>query len=165
MLHTWATIPFHFIWIGVSLRYGWRVWSTEVTAVSLAVIVDASHVLRTPLTIALGHAVLLQRSFGDPDAVGEAQVVDEPSGPPCTTPSRHRSWPSRGLRTFADASQTQVLGSRRVGRTRQVPHEEHHPGVLTHDAESGSQPGALAPVRSQSGRSDAARHRDEWEQG
>jgi signal transduction histidine kinase len=142
MLHTWATVPFHFIWIGVSLMYGWRVWSTKVTAVSLGVIVvitgatlwhavlagyqepdelteiplmsavflvmvlyvrrrvaaqqeteriaarnltlleqsralvqNASHVLRTPLTIALGHAELLQRSVTEPDAVGDAQVV------------------------------------------------------------------------------------------
>ena len=142
MLREWATVPFHFIWIGLSLIYGWRVWSIRATAAALAVIVvvtgatlledvisgdqaadelteiplmsavfiamvlfvrrseaaqretqrvsehnlalleesrrlvqDASHVLRTPLTIALGHAELLQRTTSDPDAAEDAQVV------------------------------------------------------------------------------------------
>ncbi|MGA8248567.1 MAG: HAMP domain-containing sensor histidine kinase [Nocardioides sp.] len=142
MLRTWATVPFHFIWIGVSLMYGWRVWSMKVTIISLSVIVvltgatllddvvrgyqepdelteiplmsavflvmvlyvqrrvaaqqeteriaeqnlalveqsrtlvqNASHALRTPLTIALGHAELLQRTVTDPEPVGDARVV------------------------------------------------------------------------------------------
>jgi signal transduction histidine kinase len=142
MLREWATVPFHFIWIGLSLIYGWRVWSIRATAAALAAIVvvtgaallddviagdqaadelteiplmsavfiamvffvrrseaaqrqtqrvsehnlalleesrrlvqDASHVLRTPLTIALGHAELLQRTTSDPDAAEDAQVV------------------------------------------------------------------------------------------
>ena len=142
MLREWATVPFHFIWIGLSLIYGWRVWSIRATAAALGVIVvvtgatlltdvvtgdqavdelteiplmaavfiamvlfvrrsataqrqtelvsehnlalleesrrlvqDASHVLRTPLTIALGHAELLQRTTSDPDAAEDAQVV------------------------------------------------------------------------------------------
>ena len=24
----WATVPFHFVWIGLSLMYGWRVWKS-----------------------------------------------------------------------------------------------------------------------------------------
>jgi signal transduction histidine kinase len=36
---------------------------------------DASHALRTPLTIALGHAELLQRTTSDPGAAEDAQVV------------------------------------------------------------------------------------------
>jgi signal transduction histidine kinase len=142
MLREWATVPFHFIWIGLSLIYGWRVWSIRATGAALGVIVvvtgatllvdvisgdqaadelteiplmsavfiamvlyvrrsdvaqrkiervsehnlalleesrrlvqDASHVLRTPLTIALGHAELLQRTTSDPDAAEDAQVV------------------------------------------------------------------------------------------
>jgi signal transduction histidine kinase len=142
MLREWATVPFHFIWIGLSLIYGWRVWSVRATVAALGVIVvvtgatlltdvitgdqavdelteiplmsavfiamvlyvrrsaaaqqqtervsehnlalleesrrlvqDASHVLRTPLTIALGHAELLQRTTSDPDAAEDAQVV------------------------------------------------------------------------------------------
>jgi signal transduction histidine kinase len=144
MFREWATVPFHFIWIGVSLMYGWRVWGMKVTVVSLSVIVvvtgatllyevvhgyqepdelteiplmsavflvmvlyvqrrlaaqreteriaarnlalveqsrtlvqNASHVLRSPLTIALGHAELLQRTVKDPDATSDAQVVVE----------------------------------------------------------------------------------------
>ncbi len=142
MLRAWATVPFHFIWIGVSLIYGWRVWSLRVTAISLAVIVvatgvpllddvvrgyqepdelteiplmsavflvmvlyvqrrvdaqreteriaarnlalvdqsrilvqNASHALRTPLTVALGHAELLQRSVTGAETTGDARVV------------------------------------------------------------------------------------------
>lgn len=142
MLQTWATVPFHFIWIGVTLMYGWRVWSTKVTVVSLSVIVvatgvtllddvvrgyqepdelaeiplmatvfvvmvvyvqrrvtaqreteqiaahnlalveqsrtlvqNASHVLRTPLTIALGHAELLQQAATTSEMTEDAHVV------------------------------------------------------------------------------------------
>jgi signal transduction histidine kinase len=142
MLRDWATVPFHFIWIGVSLMYGWRVWSMKVTVISLAVIVvltvatlvddvvrgyqqpdelteiplmsavflvmvlyvrrrvaaqqeteriaahnltlveqsrvmvqNTSHALRTPLTIALGHAELLQRTATNPETVDDAGVV------------------------------------------------------------------------------------------
>jgi signal transduction histidine kinase len=144
MLREWATMPFHFIWIGLSLLYGRRVWSVRGTAAALAVIVvvtgatllddvlshdqaadelteiplmsavfiamvfyvrrsaaaqreteqfsehnlalleesrrlvqDASHVLRTPLTIAIGHAELLQRTTVDPAAADDARVVVE----------------------------------------------------------------------------------------
>ena len=142
VLRTWATVPFHFIWIGVTLMYGWRVWSMKVTVVSLSVIVvvtgvtllddvvhgyqepdelaeiplmatvflvmvlyvqrrvtaqreteqiaahnlalveqsrtlvqNASHVLRTPLTIALGHAELLQQAATTSDLTEDAEVV------------------------------------------------------------------------------------------
>jgi signal transduction histidine kinase len=142
MLRAWATVPFHFIWIGISLMYGWRVWSMRVTVISLAVIVvatglpllddvmhgyqdpdelteiplmsavflvmvvyvrrrvaaqeeteriaahnlalvgqsrtlvqNASHALRTPLTIALGHAELLQRSVTGSENESDAHVV------------------------------------------------------------------------------------------
>jgi signal transduction histidine kinase len=142
MLRDWATVPFHFIWIGVTLMYGWRVWSTRVTVLSLSVIVavtgvtmlhevargyqapdelteiplmatvflvmvvyvqrrvtsqreteqiaahnlalveqsrtlvqNASHVLRTPLTIALGHAELLQQAATSSEMTEDAHVV------------------------------------------------------------------------------------------
>jgi signal transduction histidine kinase len=142
MLRVWATVPFHFIWIGVSLMYGWRVWSMKATVISLVVIVlltgapllddvihgyqepdelteiplmaavflvmvlyvqrrvaaqqetervaahnlalveqsrtlvqNASHALRTPLTIALGHAELLQRSASGSEPANDADVV------------------------------------------------------------------------------------------
>lgn len=138
----WATIPFHFIWIGLSLLYGWRVWGPRGTYAALAVIIaitgvtlgedviagnqavdemteiplmsavflvmvwyvrhsvatekmirrvsarnlallqqarhfiqDVSHVLRTPLTIALGHAEVLQRTTADAVAAQDAQIV------------------------------------------------------------------------------------------
>jgi len=104
----WETVPFHFIWITLTLLYGFRVWSTRPTAWVLAVAMfwmmvwhaqrrlaadnerdlvsednarllttqrrflqDASHQLRTPITIALGHAELLAR-----DLAGRAEARD-----------------------------------------------------------------------------------------
>ncbi len=138
----WATVPFHFIWISLSLLYGWRVWAMRATSVALAAIIiltgfslctdimsgdqaadelteiplmsavfaamvlfvrrsvaareeisrvyehnvgllqyarhlirHASHIVRTPLTIALGHAEILQRTTDDVVAARDAQVV------------------------------------------------------------------------------------------
>jgi signal transduction histidine kinase len=138
----WATVPFHFIWISLSLIYGWRVWPLRATSVSLALIavitaltesVDimsgnqaldelteiplmaavfaamvifvrrsvaareeisrvyehnvglleytrdlirhASHIVRTPLTIALGYAEIIQRTTDDLTAGHDAEVV------------------------------------------------------------------------------------------
>jgi signal transduction histidine kinase len=138
----WATVPFHFIWISLSLLYGWRVWALRATGMTLAAIIlvtgfslgydvlageqapdelteiplmsavfvvmvlfvrrsvaareeishvyehnvvllqytrqlvrHASHIVRTPLTIALGHAEILQRTTEDETAARDAQVV------------------------------------------------------------------------------------------
>ena len=35
----WATVPFHFVWIGLSLLYGWRVWEIRATSAALASVV------------------------------------------------------------------------------------------------------------------------------
>ena len=138
----WATVPFHFIWISLSLLYGWRVWPLPATAAALAIVIlatgstlgadviigdqapdelteiplmsavfgtmvlfvrrsvaarveisrvyehnvrlldyarhlirHASHIVRTPLTLALGHAEILQRTTIDESAARDAQVV------------------------------------------------------------------------------------------
>ena len=141
----WETVPFHFIWISLTLLYGFRVWSTRPTAWVLAVVMittgaaigwdvyigaqtvdelnevplmaamfwmmvwhaqrrlaadnerelvsaenarllttqrrflqDASHQLRTPITIALGHAELLAGDLsGRPEARDIEVVVGE----------------------------------------------------------------------------------------
>lgn len=145
VLKDWATVPFHFIWIGLSLIFGWRLWSLVGTLSALGLVIavtgatmfvdvmkgvqapdelteiplmaavfgamvlyvrrservqaetervsehnmalleenrrlvqNASHMLRTPLTIALGYAELLQRTTTDPRSADDAQaVVDE----------------------------------------------------------------------------------------
>jgi signal transduction histidine kinase len=144
MFREWATVPFHFIWISLSLLYGWRVWAMRPTSVTLGAIIivtgfslgtvvmsgdqapdelaeiplmsavfaamvlfvrrsvaakeeisrvyehnvvllqyarhlvrHASHIVRTPLTIALGHAEILQRTTDDAVAARDAQVVIE----------------------------------------------------------------------------------------
>jgi signal transduction histidine kinase len=138
----WATIPFHFIWIGLSLLYGWRVWGLRATIWALVAVMvltglamavdvtlgdqapdelteiplmatvfvvmvwyvrrsiaakdeihrvsehnlallqqerqfieDASHVLRTPLTVALGHAELISRTTTDPVTAQDSKVI------------------------------------------------------------------------------------------
>jgi signal transduction histidine kinase len=141
----WETVPFHFIWISLTLLYGFRVWSIKPTALVLAVVMvttfgaisvdvfwgaqtadelnevplmavmfwlmvwhaqrrlaadterervsqenarllatqrrflqDASHQLRTPITIALGHAELLASELaGHPEARDIQVVVGE----------------------------------------------------------------------------------------
>ena len=139
---TWETVPFHFIWVSVTLLYGFRVWKVRSTALTLAVVMvatatfilidvsrgvqpideitevplmaamfvamvwharrrlsameelqrvseanlallererrfiqDASHELRTPITVALGHAELIQRQAGDELLARDVSVV------------------------------------------------------------------------------------------
>jgi signal transduction histidine kinase len=129
---SWETIPFHFIWVSLTLVYGFRVWRTAATSLTLVAVVastgaliledafsgeqlwgelfevplmsamflamvwharrrqealgtverqaaqrasllerqerflhDASHELRTPVTIARGHLEVLRRTNGD----------------------------------------------------------------------------------------------------
>ncbi|MGZ8605535.1 MAG: sensor histidine kinase [Actinomycetota bacterium] len=138
----WETIPFHLIWVSLTLLYGYRVWSARTTAILLAVVMavtggalafavvragegfdevtevplmaamfiamvwharrrqaaveearrmavtehqmlerqrgfvrDASHELRTPITVARGHAELLRAASTDPRAIRDADVV------------------------------------------------------------------------------------------
>ena len=37
-LSEWQTVPFHFIWLSVSILYGFRMWSVRNTALTLAVV-------------------------------------------------------------------------------------------------------------------------------
>ena len=136
------TIPFHFVWVSLTIVYGYRVWTGRTTAAVLVAVSlvtgaalaytvvragegwdevaevplmaamfvamvwharrrqaavedarrmaenehrllerqrgfvrDASHELRTPITIALGHAELLRGAVTDPQAVRDADVV------------------------------------------------------------------------------------------
>ncbi len=142
LLPTWETVPFHFIWVSLTLVYGFRVWGAVTTeSVLLAVVVltgavlavevshggqspdeltevplmacmflamvwhaqrrlvtmddlqrvskenlrllqrerqfiqDASHELRTPITIALGHAELLARQSRDREFVEDVHII------------------------------------------------------------------------------------------
>jgi signal transduction histidine kinase len=144
---TWETIPFHFIWISLTLLYGLRVWSHRrtrwiltavvlTTGTSIAVdafagtaqlgemaevplmtgmfglmvwhanrravaleevqrvsetnarmlerersfLQDASHELRTPITVALGHAELIARATADANVREDADVVVDELG-------------------------------------------------------------------------------------
>ena len=144
LLPEWETVPFHFIWVSLTLLYGFRVWSVRPTLLTLAGVIlatgtfigldiaqgaqpadeltevplmsamflamvwharrrqaameqlqevndalarvldrerrfiqDASHELRTPITVALGHAELIQQSSGEPLVRDDAGVVVE----------------------------------------------------------------------------------------
>ena len=138
----WETVPFHFIWVSLTIIYGYRVWGASKTALVLGAVVvftgallvydvlregeladeltevplmgamflamvwhaqrrrsameglrrvsdtnlrllqrerqfvqDASHELRTPITIALGHAELIERGSGHQEMAEDARVV------------------------------------------------------------------------------------------
>jgi two-component system OmpR family sensor kinase len=142
LVPTWETVPFHFIWVSLTLVYGYRVWDLERTGWVLTVVVattgavllhevaesfqppdeltevplmaavflamvwharrrvvamererqaseasrrllerqrqfvqDASHELRTPITIAMGHADLVARESRDPELAEDAGIV------------------------------------------------------------------------------------------
>jgi signal transduction histidine kinase len=142
VLADWETIPFHFVWVSLTLLYGFRVWSVRATAILLGAVMlvtgsalalavaradegfdevaevplmaamfvamvwharrrqaavedarrmaatehlllerqrefvrDASHELRTPITVARGHAELLRAASTDPQAIRDADVV------------------------------------------------------------------------------------------
>ncbi len=138
----WETVPFHFIWVSLTILYGFRVWGPRVTAGLLTAVVlstgtlllydvvhhaqladeltevplmgamflamvwhaqrrrsamedlrrvsdanlrllhrerqfiqDASHELRTPITVALGHAELVARASREPERAEDARIV------------------------------------------------------------------------------------------
>ena len=138
----WETVPFHFIWVSLTILYGFRVWGPAVTTGVLTAVVvstgallvldvaraaqsadeltevplmgamflamvwhaqrrrsatedlrlvsdanlrllhrerqfiqDASHELRTPITVALGHAELVERASREPELAEDARVV------------------------------------------------------------------------------------------
>jgi len=142
VLSKWTTVPFHFIWVSLTLVYGYRVWSTRatwsvlagvtlVTGVALVWSVtrvderpdeltevplmaamfvamvwharraraaseevqrlaesehrllerqrefvrDASHELRTPITVARGHAELIRSAQCPPQAAEDLEIV------------------------------------------------------------------------------------------
>jgi len=144
LLPEWETVPFHFIWVILTLLYGFRVWGVRPTMWTLGAVIaltaaaiwvdvrraaqpideitevplmaamfvamvwharrrlsameqlqraneasarsldrerrfvqDASHELRTPITVALGHAELLRESTEDPTVRADIGVVVE----------------------------------------------------------------------------------------
>lgn len=146
-LAEFETIPFHLIWVSLTIVYGYRVWSGRATAAALVAVSavtggalaiavtrsargyeelaevplmaamfvamiwharrrqvaveqarrmaenehgllerqrkfvrDASHELRTPITIALGHAELLRAGAADPQAESDANVIVDELG-------------------------------------------------------------------------------------
>jgi signal transduction histidine kinase len=141
---SWETVPFHFIWVSLTILYGFRVWSNGRTAAALAFVIvatcvvltidivrgqqppdeltevplmaamflamvwharrrlavidelekvseanlqlldrerrfvqDASHELRTPITVALGQVELISRTTGDPQLREDAGIAVE----------------------------------------------------------------------------------------
>ena len=138
----WETIPFHLIWVSLTLLYGFRVWRPATTAIVLLAVIattgvaltltvirgheqfdevmevplmaamfvamamhahrrqravesahlaaarerrvverqrefvrDASHELRTPITVARGHAELIREAVRDPRSARDAEVI------------------------------------------------------------------------------------------
>ncbi|HZD18931.1 MAG TPA: ATP-binding protein [Actinomycetota bacterium] len=173
VLSRWETIPFHLVWVSLTLVYGFRVWGSRATGVALALVVavtgaalawtviradegldevvevplmaamflgmvwharrrqvaieeagrradrehrllerqrefirDASHELRTPITVARGHAELLRASVNDPQGTADVEVVlDELA---------RLSYLSERLLILAAAEHPAILGLGRV---------------------------------------------------
>lgn len=147
LLPGWETVPFHFIWVSITLLYGYRIWRIGPTLATLGAVIastaaliwvdvlrgyqpideitevplmsamflamvwhaqrrqaamrevervsadnlrlleqgrrfiqDASHELRTPITVALGHAELMGRTAIDPVIASDARVVVDELG-------------------------------------------------------------------------------------
>jgi signal transduction histidine kinase len=146
-LSRWETIPFHLVWVSLTLLYGFRVWRSSTTAVVLGVVMattgaalayvavngqkgidevtevplmasmfvvmawhaqrrqraveeasrsaeterrvldrqrefvrDASHELRTPITVARGHAELIRETTRDEQTVRDVDVILDEMG-------------------------------------------------------------------------------------
>lgn len=146
-LTRWETVPFHLIWVSLTILYGFRVWSLQSTLILLAVVAtlttfalafgvveghesldevaevplmsamflamvwharrrlaaveraqllaerehrmleghrgfvrDASHVFRTPITVARGHAELIRASAIEPQIREDADVIVDELG-------------------------------------------------------------------------------------
>lgn len=147
VLADWETIPFHFVWVSLTLLYGFRVWSLRATGILLVAVMlatggaltvaivragdgfdelaevplmaamflamvwharrrqaavedakrmaetehrllerqrefvrDASHELRTPITVARGHAELVMASATVPTTIVDARIVIDELG-------------------------------------------------------------------------------------
>jgi signal transduction histidine kinase len=141
-LSQWETIPFHFVWVSLTIVYGFRIWSARATGLVLAIVMvvtgfallwtvsrgherldeltevplmaamfvamvwharrrqsalqeisrlaesehrsrerdreflrDASHELRTPVTVARGHAELIRDATSDEQIARDAEIV------------------------------------------------------------------------------------------
>jgi signal transduction histidine kinase len=90
----WQAVPFHFVWItllllmfGLVMRHAHRRQAADterarvseenarLLAAQRRFLQDASHQLKTPITIALGHAELLAREVSDPRHSRDVRVV------------------------------------------------------------------------------------------
>ena len=45
LIPEWETVPFHFIWVSLTILYGFRVWRTRPTVVILALVMATTGAL------------------------------------------------------------------------------------------------------------------------
>src|SRR5262249_39721234 len=66
LIPAWETVPFHFIWVSLTILYGFQVWRTRPTAVVLAVVM---------LTTALFIAIDIHWGDQSPDEITEVPLM------------------------------------------------------------------------------------------
>ena len=89
----WGQLSFYLIWVSFALLYGLRAWhahrsmaadaarsavsaeNERLLAAQRRFLMDASHQLKTPITIALGHAELLARDLSGQEGQRDIHVV------------------------------------------------------------------------------------------
>src|SRR4051812_50113942 len=56
-VHEWQTVPFHFVWVSLTILYGFRVWSPLPTAAVLAVVCVATGYALLTKVLATGEGI------------------------------------------------------------------------------------------------------------
>src|SRR6266545_3385550 len=64
LINGWDTVPFHFVWVSLTLVYGFRVWRIRTTWAVLAAVI-----------VATGHAELITGGNPGSQAAQDAEVV------------------------------------------------------------------------------------------
>ena len=57
LLQSWQTVPFHFVWVSLTILYGFRVWRPRATAAVLVVVGVATGYALLRAALDSGHGI------------------------------------------------------------------------------------------------------------